>query len=384
MPGQPRPAMIARRRALRHLTDALRPQAGGAEAAARRRSGEIDWVALLALANDHLVAPALHVSLRDAIRLGDLPEDVRAYLAFLHGENAVRNVCLRNQAIELARALNGAGIRPMLLKGGLALFADLPGTDWAGDPGLRMMRDLDFQIPREQADAAFAVLQQLGYAAIARYPDGHHACGDFARAGDPGAVDLHFELIDAAYLLPAAGLRQRASLLQVDGAEFLVPAPTDLLLHVLLHAQIHYTGQFYHGRIELRQLLDYALIARRFDAEIDWDFIARHLRRHRLALPLQAYALAAEKLLGLPSRLPLRRPVTARLHYELCLLRIAWPRLDALLRPAGNLCAAFARYRMDGLYGRRSPLLLRRLRHALRFLRKSDPGATLQRLFKAG
>lgn len=371
--------MIARLRSLRHLADALQPQAGGAEASARRRGGRVNWTALLSLANEHLVAPALYVALRDTARLGDLPEDVRDYLAFLHGENVARNACLRDQAVELARALNAAGIRPMLLKGGLALF---PG--YAGDPGLRMMRDLDFQIPREQAGVALGVLQALGYEAIARYPDNHHAYGDFARPGDPGAVDLHFELIDASYLLPAANLRERASLLQVNGAEFLVPAPTDLLLHILLHAQIHHTAQFYRGRLELRQLLDYALVARHFEAAIDWSFIAKHLRRHRLALPLQAYALAADKMLGLRSHLPLRRSAAADLHYRLCLLQIAWPRLEACLLPVGNLCAAFARYRMDGLYGRHSPLLLRRLRHALRFLRKSDAGTALHRLFKVG
>lgn len=376
--------MTARLRSLQLLTEALRPQAGGAEAAKRRRDRGVDWTSLLALANEHLVAPALYVSLRDAVRLGDCPEEVRDYLAFLHGENVTRNACLRRQAIELAGALNAAGIRPMLLKGGLALFPGRSNPTWPADPGLRMMRDLDFQIPRDQAGTALGVLQALGYEAIARYPDGHHAYGDFARAGDPGAVDLHFELIDASYLLPAAGLRERASLLRVDGAEFLLPAPTDLLLHILLHAQIHHTGQFYRGRIELRQLLDYALVARHCEAAIDWAFIAKHLKRHRLELPLQSFALAAEKLLGLHSRLPLRGTMAAHLHYRLCRSQIVWPRLEQVLLPVGNLCGAFARYRMDGLYGRHSPLLLRRLRHALRYLRKSDAGTAWQRLFKAG
>ncbi len=371
--------MMARLRALRLIAEMLQPQAGGPDAAARRRDANPDWPALLALANEHLVTPALYVSLRDAGRLGELPEEVRDYLAFLHGENVARNQCLQAQAIALGRALNAAGIRPMLLKGALALF---PGQAHA--PGLRMMRDLDFQIPKEQADAALRVLQQLGYAAIARYPDGHHAYGDFARDGDPGAVDLHFELVDAAYLLPATAVRKRAGLLQAEGAEFLVPAPTDALLHILLHAQIHHLGQFYRGRLELRQLLDYALMARRYGPAIDWRHVARHLRRHRLDLPLLSYALAAEKLLGLDSPLPLPATAAAHLQYWRCLLQIGWPRLERLTLPAANLCAAFARYRMDGLYGRQSPLLLRRLRHGLRFLRKSRRDGALRRLFKAG
>lgn len=376
--------MIARLRALILLAQALQPGAGGEAAAEKRRDPGVDWPALLALANEHLVAPALHASLRDAGRLGDLPEEVRNYVAFLHAQNTTRNLCLRAQAIELARALNAAGIRPMLLKGALALFPGPSDPHWPGDAGARMMRDLDFQIPRAQADQALLVLQQLGYEAIARYPDGHHAYGDFARPGDPGAVDLHFELVDAAYLLPAAPMRERASLLQADGAEFLVPAPTDALLHILLHAQIHHLGQFYRGRLELRQLTDYALTARRHEAVIDWTFIARHMQRHRLDLPLLSYALAAEALLRLPSRVPLPRSVLAYLQVWRCLLQIGMPRLENLILPVANLCAAFARYRMDGLYGRQSPLLLRRLRHGLRFLRKTSRDGAVKRLFKAG
>lgn len=376
--------MIRTRRSLRLLAEALQPLAGGAEAAERRRRPDVDWPALLALANDHLVTPALYVSLRDAGRLGELPGEVRDYLAFLHGENAQRNAMLRAQAIELAKALNGAGIRPMLLKGALALF---PG--YAGDPGLRMMRDLDFQIPKHQAAAALGVLQRLGYQTIARYPEGHHAYGDFARPGDPGAVDLHFELIDAAYLLPADTLRDRAGHLQFGGAAFLVPAPTDALLHILLHAQIHHLGQYYRGRLELRQLLDFALFARHHAAAVDWAAIAAHLAGHNLSLPLQAYALAAERLLGLRWTGPWsagggRAPLLAQLQLQRCLLQICWPGLEDAILPAANLCAAFARYRMDGLYGRQQALLLRRFRHAARFLRKSSADGAVKRLFKTG
>jgi hypothetical protein len=380
---------MQRLRHLKRLSEALQPLAGGSEAAERQRAPDmdwttIDWAGLLALANEHLVTPALYVALRNAVRLGDLPEEVREYLGFLYAENRTRNETLRAQAVELARALNQAGIEPMLLKGAQALFPGHAASAWAADPGFRMMRDLDFQIPRDQADIALRVLLQLGYDEIARYPAGHHAYGDFARPHDPGAVDLHFELIDASYLLPAANLRTRASVMEYDGARFLVPAPSDGLLHILLHAQIHHLGNYYRGHLELRQLLDFAVYARHHAGTINWASIARHLRQHHLIGVLDAYALAAETLLDLRLSWPLSRQRGFGAHLQLlrCLAQIAWPRLEEAAIPLGNLAAAFAHYRMDGLYGRHAPLLMRRARHALRFLRKSNADGAMRRLFK--
>jgi Uncharacterised nucleotidyltransferase len=109
--------MTSSRLALEIVRDGLRPMAGGAHGAARRRELG-DWTRPLALANAHYLGPALYASLRDGAAVSDLPQDVADYLALLHRLNGERNEARRRQAIELLGAFAADGIRALLLKGG--------------------------------------------------------------------------------------------------------------------------------------------------------------------------------------------------------------------------------------------------------------------------
>jgi hypothetical protein len=363
-------------RALRIVSAALRPDRGGSPASLTGVS-EMDWQAAIAMANEHFVTPMLHAALAETQRLAELPADVRDYLALLHRANDARNRRLRQQALELLEALGAAGVKAMLLKGGIALFL---GSD-ATRSG-RMIRDLDVLVPREAADRALTVLDNLGYRLVDRYPVGHNAFGELARAGDPGAVDLHFELIDVPHVLPAVDVWRRATDFTVEGTRFFVPSPVDRVLHNVLHAQIHYLANYYLGTIELRQLHDLAVLAG-LDGQVDWGFIADHLTRHRLKAPLHAHVLAAHRLLGAPWPLPRPPMLAARLHFRRCLLQLQMPLIARLAIPTANLRAAFARHRMDGMYDPRLPMPLRRLQHAVSFLRKRTAGDWLARLLRS-
>ena len=369
--------LMAARRTVELIAEILRPSAGG-EAASLRRRAVADWTAPLAFANEHLLGPALYAALASAERLDDLPADVCDYLALMYRSNGERNLALRRQIIEAVTALNSADVVPMLLKGGLGLFTDLHA-----DPAARMIRDIDLVVPPADLDRAVDTLYRLGYRLIARYEAGHNAYGDFARPHDPGAVDLHLELIETPYLLRAAEVWKRAAPRHVaEGAMFLAPARADIALHHLLHAQIHYVGNFYRGILELRQLYDFATLIDHW-RDIDWAAIHRHLVRHRLGLALESYALASRRLFG--SRWPLEQPPSmgADLHCRRCLLQLRWPILARLGVPLANLRAAFAMHRMNGLYGQvRSPIV-RRLRHVSQYMRKKAPRDAIGRLFRA-
>jgi hypothetical protein len=366
-------------RALSLITESLRPEAGGPRAATRRRA-TADWTTTLRLANEHYLTPAMYVSLTQAHALADLADDLREYLAMLHQLNIERNQALRRQALELVEALNGVGIEPMLLKGGIALFSDL-----YADPGMRMLRDLDVLVPASAAHDAVRALQSLGYGAKTLYEAGHNAIGDFTREHDPGAVDLHVEIIDSPYLLPARDVWQRARAVQIvqDGAaKFFIPSPTDSVLHHLLHAQIHYLGNFYRGLLELRQIYEFVTMVRHYGDAIDWRFCIDRLVRHRLETPLQSYALAASRLFDLPWPLPSRPGAAAQLHYRRCLAQLAVPALGQIVVPVANIRAAFAWHRMNGLHPLDGPLPVQRFRHASQFLRKKTAHSFIGRLFR--
>ena len=360
-------------RALEVVCEALRPEKRNGLSGI----GEETWQAALALANDHFVAPALYAALEQSQRLTELPADVRDYLALLHHGNSVRNRRLRQQALELLDSLAAAGVHGLLLKGGVTLFLD------SAEPSGRMIRDLDVLVPREAADDALVVLHRLGYRVIERYPAGHNAFGELARVGDPGAVDLHFELIDTPHVLPAADVWRRAVEIAAGSTRFFIPSPTDRVLHNVLHAQIHHLANYYLGTIELRQLHDLATLTRRYGPDIDWPFIDDCLTRHRLRPPLYAHAFAAHRLLESPWMLPGPPTLAARLHLRRCLLQLQAPLLARLSVPFANLQAAFASHRMDALYARRGPLLMRRLHHATRFLHKGSAGDWIARLLRS-
>lgn len=363
-------------RAVQSVADALRPVAGGHLGSHRRRA-LTDWARPLTLANAHLVAPAIYARLAAADRLDDLPPDVREYLALLHRLNGERNDALRAQATEAIAALNAAGVVPMLLKGALALFVGLHR-----DPAARMIRDIDILVLPECVNRAAEALDALGYRMIARYEAGHNAYGDFARPHDPGALDLHTELVEMPYLLRAADVWRRARALEAaPGAVFFAPAPTDMALHHVLHAQVHYLGNFYRGILELRQLYEFAVLVDLW-RDIDWPDIHQHLRQHRLEVALESYALAAQRLLGAPW--PLSHPPSKRavLHCRRCLVQLAWPALGRLGLAVANLRAAFAWHRMNDLHAQTRSLLVQRLKHALLYFHKTAPRDAIGRLFR--
>jgi hypothetical protein len=366
---------------LRVVTDVLQPHGGGLKGAQRRRELD-DWSAPIEFANAHLLTPAMFAALKASHRLAAVPEDVRDYLKLLHGHNLERNAALRVQALEVFAAMAAADVPAMPLKGGLSQF-----VGHFPDSGARLFRDTDLLVPRPSLMTAVQALERLGYVATTRYEPVVHAYAEFMRKGDPGAVDLHVEIIDANYILPARELWERASPTACNGVPLHLPSPTDQILHNVLHAQIHYTGNFYRAVLQLQQIYEFALLARHHGnikegGAIDWPAIEARFARHGLTTALQSYALAATEWFALPWPLAARPTPAARAHHLRCLAQLRAPMLKRALLPWGNLRAAFASHRMHALYGDSHPLVPRPVLHAWKYARKTDPRGMVDRLFK--
>ncbi len=368
--------MISRGEVLRLVTEALQPDAGGNLAAARRRN-VADWTVPLIFANENLVGPALYTSLITADRTAELPDDVREYLAFLRQHNEDRNRVVQAQALELLSTLQGAGVQTMVLKGVHSLLRGL-----YDDPGTRMVRDIDILVHRDALKPAVAALEGLGYSVLTQYLPEQHAYAEFIREGDPSAVDLHVEIVDVPHLFSARDVWPRAQTAVVEGVSFHMPSPTDAFLHHLIHAQVHYRGGYFWGAIELRQLLEFATLVRRFGPAIDWDEVTWRFVSQGLETALQSYALVARHLLALPWLLPRLPTLAARIHARRCLAQLRWPGLYTALAPWSNLRAAFAEHRLRALYPLVEGELRLRLHHAGQFFCKTGPQAFVQRLLR--
>jgi len=369
--------MNQRGRALRALAACLR---AGPDLAADAfpAIADYDWMATLALANEHLLSPTLHRAVVPSHRV--VPSEVRRYLNLLHTANYRRNRAIRRQALQLVRALNAAGIEPMLLKGILMTLAER-----SFGRGARMMADIDIAVPAGACAAAVTVLVELGYAINREFPLGHHAVAEYTRPGDPAAVDLHIELIDQKYLLPAAEVWAAAARWHAaGGGTYWVPSPTHRAMHNILHAQVHYRGGYYRGQLDLRQLFELAYLAKAYERQIDWVAIAKRLRAHHLEPMLHSYVGSAHDLLAMAwpfgARLPLRR---ARLHAWRCRWQLCHPALAQATLPWANLRAAFAWHRMAALYRSAGGMALTwRIRHARSVLARHRPAFFLDRLFR--
>lgn len=366
--------LTARAKALRVISEGLRADAGGVWGQVHRRAIR-DWSLPIAIANEHLIAPAFYASLKAAAALGDLPAEVRDYLAVLHRANADRNAALRRQLVELLSNFRRAEIECMVLKGGRSFVVGL-----YEDPGMRMFRDLDVVVRRSSVGRAHEVLLELGYAVATTYLPEQNAVAEYTRCGDAGAVDLHVEIVDVPHLLSAAEMWERSIPVTLEGLDCRTPSPTDAMLHHLVHAQIHFRGAFYWGAIELRQLYEYAALARL--GGIDWRFIAARLAAHRLRTMLESYALTAQRWLNVPWPLEAPPSRVARLHDWRCAAQVNWPKLEAWAAPWANLRAAFAAHRMGARYPQLRSAMLRRVWHVAQFLRKTTPAAFLHRFFR--
>lgn len=311
----------------------------GVRADAGLARSEADWLALFHLATGHLVAPSLHASLAARDWLGSVPPEIGAALEAIYLLNDQRNRRLRAVLRDTVRALNGAGIEPLLLKGAIALLPDQYPHAFA-----RMLGDLDLAVAWTQIEAAAAALEAAGFypapnvdralwQAMWRADRASHWLPLFHPSGD-GYVELHRDLFGnrrQRAALPQPLVQARAQACDWDGLRLWIPAPEHRLLHNALHHQVKDRG-FASDRRSLRQLLEFAqLRAWTAAADLDWPGLCRDLDRVGAGEPVRAWLLASQTLFGQPLPAGLRPGAAARRAEARFWLRLDHPRLNRLL-----------------------------------------------------
>ena len=338
--------------------------------------------AVLAAANAALLTPALHLALIDADHGAGWHADTRAVIAGFFEMNRARNALLADQLAEAASAMNGVGVRPLLLKGS----AELVGAD-DRRRGRRVITDLDLQVSEETAPAIERALAAIGYGRLRGYADNPHAhaVADLTRAGDGAAIDLHRELLSyaghrggrahLAGLLHPDAVRAPAAVVRFRGAELLLPAPEDRMLHLILQDQIQDRDHF-AGRLKLRRLRDLAeLLAAHPD--VDTEALVANLRPYGLAGAAVSHLYAAHALFDAPIPKTLRRDPAARLQHLRRRVVAGHPGAAAASALVGALAYEFARCRFPP--GVPTGTLLRwRLQRLGQVLRKRRFGVAAQ------
>jgi hypothetical protein len=187
---------------------------------------------------------------------------------------------LVSRTVPVLRALQGAGITVVLIKGAAVM------EHGRLNAGVRPIDDLDVLVPLDQAPPAARVVEGLGLSAHSplRGP-GDPILGlqhSLNFSDERGArLDLHWHLLRCSRHPEAdRGFLARARPARLRDLDCLVLSPEDTLLNVIEH------GCRWELPPALRWVSDAAQLIR--SGPLDWDLVARTSREHRLAVEVGA------------------------------------------------------------------------------------------------
>ncbi|TGD73118.1 hypothetical protein E4634_12620 [Mangrovimicrobium sediminis] len=224
---------------------------GGGDDAALEAACSVDALPQLTeLAGSRDLLPALAVRLGSRLSSGD-PASVTALQSALQ-DNTRRQLHLQAQALKAARAMNAAGVEPVLLKGTALMFVQP-----APPPGLRKQVDIDLLLePAALWPSAQALLAQ-GYQFCdyhRKTPElftdldrarqlsaHHHHLPPMLRAGQHATLELHSHPLPRRYQrqLPLAAFLENTQRLEQHGAAFHLPAAARQRQALVYAAYLH-------------------------------------------------------------------------------------------------------------------------------------------------
>jgi hypothetical protein len=261
---------------------------------------EADWKRLIALAQNHTVAPVLYVRLKE--RGITLPLTIAEQLRRIYLASAMRNTRLFHELGKILRALQAANTPVIPLKGACLAEAVY------GNIALRPMGDVDLWVPQPQLDPARAVMQTLGYATHSK-ADRPQALQD-ALTGEtqffkPNApmVELHWNIFPGEWLRHTTRIDEQVIWQRtqpINSGLLRQLSPEDTILHLCVHLAVNHQM----SEIGLRTLLDLDFARRKWS--IDWKTVAQRARAWRVASATWLVLQALAELFGDPAnQLPL-------------------------------------------------------------------------------
>lgn len=214
-----------------------------------------------------------------------------------HLSTVMRNRMLRRAAVETLRALARAGLRPMVLKGGVELL-----TTPADGTCTRFMEDIDLLLPPGESQAAQHALVAEGFEPtrfFPDYPDLHHG----PVLSDPRSgllVEVHHQPLQVDRPAFTAMLLAESHEIPIEpGLTVRAPGPHHQLLHNMIHAQESHFS-FVLGTTDLRQLFEFGEKFRRFRSAVDWSRLQREAADFGLGAHLRSWVWAAHRVFRLP------------------------------------------------------------------------------------
>ena len=246
-------------------------------------AGNFRWTTFIALAHEYRVSCAIAPAMEGLSPADSQSREIKAFFSGIADHNRRRNEQVRGEAIKVAEILNGVGVTPLFMKGGAHLLTGL-----YPDAAMRQMADLDILVPATRAGDCIAALKGHGFTQLTTYqhPRSHHH-PPLGRADFPVPIELHHSVLAYPHcdFLTSEEMLSSALRLSDYGVLVAAPSPTHAAMHNIAHAQLNDHDCLY-GRVDLRGLLDLALLSSVHGNRVDWDLINQRFidARHRHAL----------------------------------------------------------------------------------------------------
>jgi hypothetical protein len=255
----------------------------------------MSWELLVEAASNHHVTPALACYSAPA---SAYPPDVSDYLDAVLTLNGQRNERILATLARAASALNAIDVEPVLLKGAAHVVgASYPST------AFRVLGDLDVLIPDDRANDAAQCLQRIGFVPGGPpLPANHHHLPMLCDPETEAGVELHTGVVQrrSEAVIPVPWFVEQARAVAFRGARVRLPDAARSVAHLVVHDQLDHEG-YKRTRIDLRQLLDLAIIRAKHDSDIDWAALDRRFGDAGAGHMLATYLHFAEALLGQPA-----------------------------------------------------------------------------------
>ena len=252
------------------------------------------WELIIEVASFHYVTTAIGGCLSTDT---DVPPDVRNYFESAVALNMQRNEQMLSGLARVANLLNAIGIEPLLLKGAAYLVEGI-----YSDPALRILGDVDILIPASRSTEVVAALQAAGFGAKSSdvfLPPSHHHLPMLHDPETHMGVELHTDVISwsADHVISTAWFCERTRPALFRNQRVQLPEPTRNAGHTIFHSEILH-GLYGLNKIQLRHLLDLALIRARHQRAIDWGELDHRFSAAGFGEVLATYLHFSDELLG--------------------------------------------------------------------------------------
>jgi len=283
------------------------------------RSGSVEWEQIVWVSTGQYVFPALHLQLKRAGLLPELPPDLVAYMEEYTAINRGRNQKVIDQAHEVAVLLYLHEITPIFLKGMAHLLDGL-----YEDIAERMVGDIDFLVDEKDILRAVEVLIKSGYEPSVKFnPKNliftkHYP--SLTNDNRTAAVEVHRQLFMFPYEKAmdcelVISERKRLNLLKIA----CVPKDEHQILHNILNVQLSDHG-YYYGRIFLRQAYDLFLLSQRENPLAVIEIFGKFFHR------MNANLAVSNRVLGYPDCIPYKPTWQAKMFLGRIMTKVNNPK----------------------------------------------------------